>query len=308
MAIFYSPNPSAQPSTSLSQYSIGDYFSVNGAPVVLGSGKLGRLWSKYTTSPLIPTSGAPSYLPPPLTSTTLITTKQLDVGQAVSLNVGSAYGGAAVATSYTSAGTFVGFNYNISPTLPAGLTLSKVFSVITLNGNLYNNIAFAITGSPTTSTPLTSYTITVTDATGLSASLAFSLETRSFVSILTLTKAITSKTATVGVAESGFTPVTATGGSGALTYTIAPPLPTGFNFNATTGQITGTGTAASPVTTYTVTVKDSSSPIQSKSETFSLSVDSIPIVIKTVVPTKTLQQGIVATTFTPITATGGTGT
>ena len=308
MAIFYSPNPLSQPSTALPQYSIGDYFTVNGAPVVLGQGKLGRVWSKYTsTNPSIPTSGAPSYSPPPLISNTLITTKNLNIGQTADFDVGSVYGGAAIATSYTSAGTFVGLNHTISPALPAGLSLNKVFSTITVGSSLYNNILLSITGSASVATPLTSYKITVTDAFGLSATLSFSLSTAT-ASVLTVTQAVPTKSETVGVVEAGYTPVTASGGSGAITFTIAPPLPTGFTLNASTGQITGTGSAASPATTYTVTVTDSGSPPQSKSATFSFSVDSIPLVAKTVVPTKMLQQNIASTSFTPVTASGGTGT
>jgi len=303
MAIFYSPYPSTQPSTGYAQYSIGDYYVSNGAPVVLTKPAAIKLWSKYTgTNPSIPTSA------PALISSVLITTKTLNVGQSVDFDIGSVYGGGAVASTYTGTGTFIGLSYTISPALPAGLTLNKVFSTITVGTSLYNNIVLSITGSPSVASPLTSYKINVTDSTGLSATLSFSLSTQSAVSILSLTKSVPTKTETVGVAEAGYTPVTATGGSGALTFTVAPPLPTGFSFNASTGEITGTGSAASATTTYTVTVKDSASPAQSKTETFSLSVDSIPIVIKTVIPTKVLQENINSGSFTPITATGGVGT
>jgi hypothetical protein len=43
------------------------------------------------------------------------------------------------------------------------------------------------------------------------------------------------------------------GGGGELTYTIAPALPTGISINATTGVISGSPTATSAQTTYTVT-------------------------------------------------------
>jgi hypothetical protein len=303
MAIYYYPNPGVQPSTALTQYLVGDYFvTQNGEVSNLKKGTLKNTWTRVTSSPLPPTAT------PSLVSSTLVTTKQLDVGKTVNFDVGSVYGGSAVATSYTAAGTFVGLNYTISPALPAGLTLGKVFSVITSGPNLYNNILFSISGSPTSATPLTSYTITVTDSTGLSATLSFSLETKSAISVLVLTQAVPVKKETVAVAEVGFTPVTATGGSGALTFSVSPTLPTGFTMDSVSGKITGTGTAASPVSTYTVTVTDSSSPAQSKTETFSFSVESVPLVVTTVVPTKVLQQNIAATKFTPVTAKGGTGT
>ena len=307
MAIFYSPKPATQPPTSHAQYSIGDYFVVNGAPVVLTKPAVIKLWSKYTgTNPTIPTSGAPLHLPPPLISSALITTKNLNLSQTVDFDIGTVYGGAAIATSYSTSGTFVGLNYSISPALPVGLTLNKVFSTITVNGSLYNSIKLSITGAASAATPLTSYKVTVTDSSGLSGSISFSLSTAT-ASILALTQAVPTKTETVGVAESGYTPVVASGGSGAITFAIAPPLPTGFTLNTSTGEITGTGTAASPATTYTVTVTDSGSPPQSKSETFSFAVESVALVAKTVIPTKTLQQNIATTSFTPVTATGGTG-
>ena len=302
MAIFYSPYPSTQPSTNQAQYSIGDYFVVNGAPVVLTKPAAIKLWSKYTgTNPAIPTTV------PPLISSALITTKNLNLSQTADFDIGSVYGGAAVASTYTASGTFIGLNYTISPALPAGLTLNKVFSTVTIGTSLYNNITLSITGVASVATPLTSYKITVTDASGLSGTLSFSLSTAT-ASVLAVTQAVPTKSEIVGVAEAGYTPVTASGGSGAITFTIAPPLPTGFTLNASTGEITGTGTAASASTTYTVTVTDSGSPPQSKSATFSLSVDSIPLVAKTVIPTKAIQQNIVITSFTPVTASGGTGT
>jgi hypothetical protein len=302
MAIFYSPYPATQPSTNYAQYSIGDYYVVNGAPVVLTKPAALKLWSKYTgTNPAIPTTA------PPLVSSALITTKNLNIGQTSDFDIGSVYGGGAVASTYTASGTFVGLNYTISPALPAGLTLNKVFSTVSVGTSLYNNILLSITGSASVATPLTSYKITVTDSSGLSATLSFSLSTAT-ASVLTVTQAVPTKSETVGVVEAGYTPVVASGGSGAITFTIAPPLPTGFTLNTSTGEITGTGTAASPATTYNITVTDSGAPPQSKSATFSLSVDSVPLVAKTVIPTKSIQQNIAVTSFTPVTATGGTGT
>jgi hypothetical protein len=49
---------------------------------------------------------------------------------------------------------------------------------------------------------------------------------------LNVTAAVPSKIETVGVAEVWIYPVVASGGSGALTYTISPSLPTGFTINS----------------------------------------------------------------------------
>ncbi|MBI2926815.1 MAG: putative Ig domain-containing protein [Verrucomicrobia bacterium] len=55
----------------------------------------------------------------------------------------------------------------------------------------------------------------------------------------------------VGVAIDPNIPTTSNGTVTA--FQVAPPLPTGLSLNPTTGQITGTPTAASPATDYTVT-------------------------------------------------------
>jgi hypothetical protein len=317
MAIFYLPY--LDPATGLSVttppaaklYAYGDiYVSSAGAPYFRNGPPTGTLvtWTKYVSNVGPGTLGlAYSSTVPPLISSALVTTKNLNVNQTVDFDIGSVYGGSAITSSFAAGGTVTGLSATISPALPSGLTLNKVFSTVTIGANVYNSLKLSITGAATAVTPLTSYKITIKDATNLSASLSFDLSTTS-VSLLNVTQAVPSKIETVGVAEDGFTPVVASGGSGALTYTISPALPTGFTINSSTGEITGTGTVASAVTSYTVTVTDSASPPQSKFESFSLSVVSVPIVAKTVIPTKVLQQSIAATSFTPVTATGGTGT
>jgi hypothetical protein len=54
-----------------------------------------------------------------------------------------------------------------------------------------------------------------------------------------------------------FTPVTATGGSGVLSYGVSPALPAGLNMDPATGTINGTATSSIGATAYTVTVVDS---------------------------------------------------
>ena len=68
-----------------------------------------------------------------------------------------------------------------------------------------------------------------------------------------------------------FTPVTGSGGTGTLSYSVSPALPTGLTFNASTGAISGTPTATSAATSYTVTVTDSNSATAAAS--FSLTVN-----------------------------------
>ncbi|WP_187148904.1 Ig domain-containing protein [Candidatus Korobacter versatilis] len=69
-----------------------------------------------------------------------------------------------------------------------------------------------------------------------------------------LTYAQSSLTATVGVAITALTPsVTGT----VTSYAVSPALPSGFALSASTGVISGTPTAATPQTTYTIAASNS---------------------------------------------------
>ena len=58
-----------------------------------------------------------------------------------------------------------------------------------------------------------------------------------------------------------FRPITASGGQGPYSYSIAPALPIGLKFNTSTGIISGSVSTAYPVTSYAITVIDSKSAI-----------------------------------------------
>jgi hypothetical protein len=70
-------------------------------------------------------------------------------------------------------------------------------------------------------------------------------------------------------------PVTASGGTGAYTYSISPALPAGMTYNTSTGFFSGTPTVTSQSTTYTVTVSDGvATPV---SNTFTAQVNTASI-------------------------------
>jgi hypothetical protein len=191
----------------------------------------------------------------------------------------------------TASGGYITTTYSITPTLPVGL----IFDIYTGQ----------ITGTPTTITAAANYTVTATDSASQSSSQKFSLSVSA--SALVITVASATKTVTQGLTVTAFTPITATGGYGSLTYAISPTLPAGLTFNTGTGAITGTATVTSAATTYTVTITGQAS--QSGYATFSLTVDPPPAVVTVVVvATKDLIYRAPATTFTPVTASGGTGT
>ena len=75
-----------------------------------------------------------------------------------------------------------------------------------------------------------------------------------------------------------FTPVTASGGYGTLTYAVSSgTLPNGLTLNPNNGQITGTPSVKVTNSPITITVTDTASPPQSSNQTFNLAVTISPI-------------------------------
>ena len=124
--------------------------------------------------------------------------------------------------------------YSVSPPLPTGLAL--------------NGTTGAITGTPAAITATAPYTVTGTNSGGSTSVVV----TITVVDVPPGTINYSSNPAvyTKGVA---IAPNVATVGGGAVTgFSVNPPLPLGLVLNATTGTITGTPTAITPVGTYVV--------------------------------------------------------
>ena len=158
-------------------------------------------------------------------------------------------------TPVTASGGSGTLTYSVVPALPAGLN--------------FNSATGAITGTPASANPVATYTVTVTDANGATAAATFSLTVNGAV---TATQVIASEVLTLNQPSASFTPVTGAGGTGTLTYGVAPELPAGLSFSTATGSITGTPTAVSPAASYTVTVTDADNATATAS--FSLTVNS----------------------------------
>ncbi len=125
------------------------------------------------------------------------------------------------------------------------------------NGLDFDSNTRVISGTPATTTPATDYTYKVTDSNGDSDETMFS------ISVLADTEPSFGGGETIDdqeyIAVSQITPVTlpvATGGNPPLTYSIAPVLPTGLNFNANTRVLSGTPAAATSETEYTYRATD----------------------------------------------------
>ncbi len=189
-------------------------------------------------------------------------------------------------TPVTGSGGTPPLAYSVLPALPAGLTLNST------NGQ--------ISGTPTAASPATIYTVTVTDNNHATATAMFSLTVNTAV---TATTAIATTVLTANHAPTPFTPVTGGGGTAPLTYSVLPALPTGLSINASNGLISGTPTAASPATSYTVTVTDSNHA--TATAMFSLTVNSA-VTATTAIATTVLTANHAPTPFTPVTGAGGT--
>ena len=116
------------------------------------------------------------------------------------------------------------------------------------------------------------------------------------------TPAVASTTLTVNRAATVFMPVTGTGGTGTLSYSVLPALPAGLRLSTATGTIGGTPSVVNAATTYTVTVTDANSA--TAAATFRLTVDSA-VAATTGVASTTLTVLEAGTAFTPVAGTGG---
>jgi sugar lactone lactonase YvrE len=245
---------------------------------VTGSGGTGTL--SYSVSPLLPaglsfnaSTGAISGTPTAISGAVSYTVTVTDSNSATatasfSLTVAVVAATQAVASeSLTQNHTAVAFtpvigsggtgtlSYSVSPSLPAGLS--------------FNASTGAISGTPTVISGAVSYTVTVTDSNNATATASFSLTVNAAVAA---TQAVASESLTQNHATVAFTPVTGSGGTGTLSYSVFPAVPAGLSFNTSTGAISGTPTATSAAANYTVTVTDSSSA--TATAIFSLTVNA----------------------------------
>jgi len=275
---------------------------------ITGSGGTGTL--TYSISPALPTglafsaTGAVSGTPTLVSAATNYMVTVTDANGATrsasfSLTVKSAVTATTVSSStvltaghaaaafnpVTASGGTGTLRYSVTPALPAALTFSSTGTV---------------SGTPTAVSTATTYTVTVTDANGATATSTFSLTVNAAITTSTTTS---STVLTVGHVATAFAPVTASGGTGTLTYSVSPALPAGLVF-ASTGLVSGTPTVVNAATTYTVTVTDTNSA--TSTATFSLTVNAAVTTI-TAVASTVLAQGHLAAAFTPVTASGGTG-
>ena len=121
--------------------------------------------------------------------------------------------------------------YSVSPSLPAGLSINTTTGVIS--------------GTPTVASNSTNYTVTATDTNSVAVSNTVSIQ---IAGISPATQTISTQLGSAITPTSAFT---ATGFTGAVTYSAS--LPTGLMINTATGVISGTPTTVLAQQNYTVT-------------------------------------------------------
>jgi alpha-tubulin suppressor-like RCC1 family protein len=126
--------------------------------------------------------------------------------------------------------------YTIVPALPSGLAISAATGIIS--------------GTPTSTSALATYTVTATGPSGATSTTSLD------ITILEELPIISSYTDVIAsYLENSIITVNspAVSGGAIASYSIAPALPTGLTLNTTTGTITGTPTVLAASAVYTVT-------------------------------------------------------
>ncbi|HWB64227.1 MAG TPA: putative Ig domain-containing protein, partial [Chitinophagales bacterium] len=137
-----------------------------------------------------------------------------------------------------------------SPALPAGLSISSTTGTIS--------------GTPTTASAATNYTVTATNGcSSTTATVNITVQTAA----TTLSYTIQNPTYCTGNTIASNSPTTNAGGT--KTYSVTPALPAGLSLNTSTGVITGTPTTVTATANYVVTVSNGCS---SKQTTLSITI------------------------------------
>lgn len=191
---------------------------------------------------------------------------------------------------YLATGGTTPYAYAITPALAYGLSMDTTTGII----------SGTVSGAVATAT----YTITVTDGINNKATGTFTVDAGGPLVFSTFNSAVVGAVNLFWGAAGSITVVTATGGTGTLTFTSSPAFaPNTYAVNADGRAFAPTPVATLATTTYTMTVTDSDTPPVSVSRTYTLTIN--PQMVMTVaVPSSIIANGA-SVNFTPVTTTGG---
>jgi hypothetical protein len=245
--------PNALSYTSPNVFTLGTSIS-SLSPTISGS------VLSYSISPNLPsglnfdtTSGVISGTPTSVSSIGIYTVTAINSGGSTSFGVSITVNAVAPnSLSYTSPNVFtVGTSISsLSPTI-SGSVLSYSISPNLPSGLNFDTTSGVISGTPTTISSVQIYTVTGMNSGG-STSFGISI-TVNAVAPNSLSYA-SPNVFTVGTSISSLSPTVS---GSVLSYSISPNLPSGFNFNTTSGVISGTPTVVSSIETYVVTAINS---------------------------------------------------
>lgn len=142
----------------------------------------------------------------------------------------------------------------MTPTNTGGAAASWAISPSLSSGLNFNTSTGVISGTPTAASPLTTYDVSATNTTGTGHTFVTLTILAPPVPVISYTPSTV--TMTINFIAPTLTPHN-TGGA-ATSWAITPSLPTGLNFNTSTGVISGTPTVLSPQITYHVTASNPS--------------------------------------------------
>ena len=183
--------------------------------------------------------------------------------------------------------------YSLEPALPVGLSFAAS--------------SRQISGTPLAAAAHAVYTYTATDADGDGASLTFAIAVEADSAPSFGTETVADRVWSSGLPISALELPGATGGNGALTYTLTPALPAGLGFDAANRRISGTPSTAQSETLYTYTVADRDGDGASLSFAIAVEADSVPDFADAAVADQSYKKGSPIPALMLPAAAGGNG-
>ncbi len=152
-------------------------------------------------------------------------------------------------------------NNSITPNIVSGVTgggtITYSVSSALPNGLSIDPNSGTISGTPTTVSGASNYTVTATNGCSNTTKV---INITVIANVSSLSYSSPTATYCTGNAITQNTPTVS--GGGTITYTVSPALPSGLSLSSTTGKITGTPNAASAAANYTVTASNGCSSAQ----------------------------------------------